>query len=70
MENKEIRKLHRSNKNKVIAGICGGVGEYFNVDPTIVRVAWLLITLFTGVFPGLIAYVLAIGIIPRDANTN
>ncbi|MHB1330834.1 MAG: PspC domain-containing protein [Minisyncoccota bacterium] len=62
----EIKKLHRSKDNKVIAGICGGVGEYFNVDPTIVRVSWLLITLFTGVFPGLIAYVLAIGIIPAQ----
>ena len=60
----EIKKLHRSKQDRVIAGICGGMGEYFNIDPTIVRVAWLLATIFTGVFPGLLAYIICIGIIP------
>jgi phage shock protein C len=60
----EIKKLHRSKENRAIAGVCGGLGEYFSVDPTLVRVIWLVLTLFSGIFPGLIAYIICIGIIP------
>lgn len=61
----EPRKLYRSDTNRIFAGICGGLGEYFNVDPVPIRVVWLLIVIFTGFFPGILAYVLAIFIIPR-----
>lgn len=59
-----MRLLYRSNTNRVFAGICGGLGEYANVDPVIFRLGWLLITIFTGVIPGIIAYILAIFVIP------
>ena len=36
------RKLYRSRKNNMISGVCGGVGEYFNIDPNIVRILWVL----------------------------
>lgn len=60
----EVKKLYRSKSNRVLAGVCGGLAEYFNVDATLVRVLWLVFTLFSGVFPGLIAYIISIGIIP------
>ena len=48
-------KILRLSKDKKIAGVCGGVAEYFKIDPTWVRIAWLLITLMWGA--GLIAYI-------------
>lgn len=59
------KRLFRSNSNKVIAGVCGGLGDYFEVDPVILRLAWLLITVFTGLVPGLVSYFLAVLVIPR-----
>ncbi len=58
------KKLYRSETNKMLAGICGGLAEYFSVDATAIRLAWLLIVIFTGVFPGVIAYILALFIVP------
>lgn len=58
------KKLYRSYDNKMIAGVCGGIGEYFNVDPTIIRLAWVLLSLPMAIFGGIIAYVLAALIIP------
>lgn len=64
----KYKKLYRSRKDKVIAGVFGGLGEYFNVDPTILRVAWVFITTFTGFVPGVIVYILAGFIIPDKNN--
>jgi phage shock protein C len=58
------KRLYRSKDNKVFAGICGGVGEYFEIDPVAVRLLWLLIVIFTGVVPGMLAYIIAIYVIP------
>lgn len=60
-----MKKLYRSDTNKIFAGIIGGIGEYFNVDPSILRVAWLVMVIFTGIFPGLLIYILAIFIVPK-----
>jgi len=57
------KRLYRSKQNKVIAGICGGIAEYFSLDPTIVRVIWVLITLLGGT--GILAYLICIFIIPE-----
>ncbi len=59
------KRLYRSNKNKVFAGICGGLGEYFDIDPVLLRLFWLLVVIFTGVVPGLAAYIIAIFVIPK-----
>lgn len=64
------KKLYRSEKDKVLAGICGGLGEYLNVDPTVLRVVWLLIVIFSGIFPGVIAYIIAIFIIPPEPTLH
>lgn len=62
------KKLYRSEKNRMIAGVCGGIGEYFNVDPTIIRLAWVLISLPMAIFGGIIAYIVAALIIPTRGN--
>ena len=56
------KRLYRSKSNKVIAGVCGGIGEYFNVDPVIVRLLWVLLVLGYGF--GILAYLIAWLIIP------
>ena len=58
------KRLFRSKKNRMIAGVCGGIGEYFDVDPTLIRLLWALITLFT-IGTGIIAYIIAWIIIPE-----
>jgi phage shock protein C len=60
------RRLYRSQTNKVIAGVCGGLGEYFNVDTTVVRLVWIILTLLGGA--GIIAYILAYLIVPLKPN--
>lgn len=60
------KKLYRSNKDRIIAGVFGGLGDYFNVDPNILRLSWVLITVFSGFIPGIIAYILAVVIIPLN----
>jgi len=60
----QSKKLYRSKKNKMLAGICGGLGEYFDIDPTLIRVVWLLVVIFTGIFPGVVAYIIGIFVIP------
>ena len=57
-------KLYRSDENKMLAGVCGGIAEYFGVDPTLIRLAWVVFSLLGG--SGLLAYILAAIIIPRD----
>ena len=50
----------------MLEGVCGGIAEYFNVDPTIIRLAYVLLSVFTAAFPGIIVYILAMIIIPSD----
>jgi phage shock protein C len=59
------KRLFRSRSNQVLAGVLGGLGEYFSVDPTLLRLGWVVITVFSGFILGLLAYVLAILIVPQ-----
>ena len=59
------RKLIKSN-NKLLCGVCGGIAEYINVDPTVVRLLTASFTLLSGVFFGLFVYMLAAIIIPNE----
>lgn len=58
------RQLHRSRTNRVLAGVCGGIAEYYGSDPTAVRLAALLIGLFTGIVPMVVAYIVAAIVVP------
>lgn len=57
------KKLYRSTENKVIAGVCGGIADYFDIDPTLVRLAWVLFCVLGG--SGVLAYIIAALIIPE-----
>ena len=56
------KRLYKSNTNKVIDGVCGGIGEYFNIDPTLVRLAWVVFCALGG--SGLLAYIIMAIIMP------
>ena len=58
------KKLYKSNQNKMIDGVCGGIAEYFGTDPTVVRLIWALFSLMGG--SGILAYIIAAIIIPRS----
>ncbi len=62
-----MKKITRSQDERIIAGVCGGFAEYFGIDVTIVRLIWILITVFGGI--GILAYILSIIIIP-DGDKN
>ena len=59
------KMLYKSNEDRIIWGVLGGVGEYFNLDPLLFRVIFLIITIFTAVLPGVIAYILLAILIPE-----
>jgi len=61
----EPKRLYKSSDNKIFAGVFGGLGEYFNVDPVILRVVWVLVVIFTAFVPGVLTYILAVIIIPK-----
>jgi phage shock protein C len=58
------RKLKRSNKDKMLGGVCGGLGEYLNIDPTIVRLIFIILALAGG--PGILIYIILWLIMPLD----
>ena len=58
------KRVYRTRKpDKIIGGVCGGIGEYFNVDPTFIRLLWVLFTFAYG--SGVLAYIIAWIIIPE-----
>lgn len=59
------RPLRRTLANRQIAGVCGGLGDYFGIDPTAVRVAYVLISIFSAAFPGILIYLLLWFLIPE-----
>jgi phage shock protein C len=58
------RRLTRSAKHKMIAGVCGGLAEYFVLDPTLVRVAYVIISIISAAFPGILAYIILMFVMP------
>lgn len=60
-----MKQLYLSQTDKKVSGVCGGIADYFGIDSTVVRLAWILLTVVTGIFPGVIAYLIAAVIIPK-----
>ena len=58
------KRLTRSSRYKMIAGVCGGLAEYFEMDPTIVRVVYVLISIVSVAFPGILAYIILMFVMP------
>lgn len=61
-----MEKRLTKSSNKMLAGVCGGIGEFFGIDPTLVRVAYAVLTVFTVAFPGILLYLLLCLIIPNQ----
>ena len=56
------KKLYRNTENKMLAGVCSGIADYFDIDPTLVRLGWVVFSLLGG--SGLLAYIIAAIIMP------
>jgi phage shock protein C len=65
-----MKRLYRSEKDRMIAGVCGGMGEYFNIDSTLIRVIWVLATILTVFFPLTLAYLILALIIPKEGEAT
>ncbi|MDR1407239.1 MAG: PspC domain-containing protein [Tannerella sp.] len=61
------KRLYRSNEDKMIAGVCGGIADYFELDPTLVRVGYILLSVFTF-FSGVLGYLVLWIVIPQKKN--
>ncbi len=64
----DYRKLYRSQHDRMIGGVCGGLGEYLQVDPTLIRILFVVAALAGG--PGLLAYLLMLVIVPLEPSTD
>ena len=58
------KRLFKSNRNRMVNGVCGGIAEYFDIDPTLVRLGWVLFCALGG--SGILAYIIAAIVIPRS----
>ena len=63
-----MKRLYKSTANKKIAGVCGGIAEYFDIDPSLVRIGWVLLCFAVGT--GILAYIVAAVILPTDTEVN
>ncbi|MBE5877741.1 MAG: PspC domain-containing protein [Lachnospiraceae bacterium] len=61
--NNETKRLYKSQTNRKLCGVCGGIGEYLNLDPTVIRLLWILFTFCGGC--GLLAYIIAAIVMPE-----
>lgn len=64
--NKDIKRLYQSARDRKLAGVCGGIAAYFNIDSTVVRLTWVVFTILTGIIPGIVAYIIAAMIMPEE----
>ncbi|MFV0315257.1 MAG: PspC domain-containing protein [Anaerotignum sp.] len=62
------KKLYRSNTDVKISGVCGGIAQYFDIDSTLIRLIWILLSVFTGFFIGLLVYLVCVFVIPVDTG--
>jgi phage shock protein C len=64
-----MKKLYRSS-NRILAGVCGGVAEYLDVDPTLIRVIYVALSMFTVGFPSLLLYIILMVLMPNYDQLN
>lgn len=66
----EIKRLYLSSDDKKLSGVCGGIAEYFNTDPTLIRLAYVAVTIVTGIVPGVLGYIIASAVIPEKPSAK
>lgn len=59
-----MKKFFRSS-NRIFAGVCGGIAEYFDLDPTLIRVVYVILSMFSAGFPGLLVYIILMILMPN-----
>lgn len=59
------KKLYLSTTDKKISGVCGGIAEYVELDSTLIRLIWVVITVSSGILPGIVGYIIAAVVIPK-----
>jgi phage shock protein C len=59
------RRLYRSRTQRMLGGVCGGFAEYLNADPTVVRIVYVVLSILSVAFPGIIAYLILLLVIPN-----
>lgn len=64
------KKLYRSTDDKIFAGVIGGIGEYFDIDSTILRLLYILIAVMTALFPAFIGYIIAVLVVPKRPEAH
>jgi phage shock protein PspC (stress-responsive transcriptional regulator) len=62
--------LYRKERGKILAGVCAGLGDYFNIDPTLIRLFVIFLSIFTLLFPVVLAYLIAVLIIPKNPKES
>ena len=62
------KRIYRSRSDKVIAGVCGGLAEYFGIDRVLIRIVWVVTVICAGT--GILAYIIAWILIPKEPETN
>lgn len=62
----DSRPLRRSRSNRMIAGVVGGLADHFGLDPTLARIIYVLVSIFSAAFPGILVYILLWILIPQD----
>jgi phage shock protein C len=65
-----MKKLYRDKENKMIGGVLSGMGNFIGIDPTLVRIVYVFLTLVTGFLPGIVLYILFLFIIPEKDGDN
>lgn len=63
------KKLYKSSSNRMLAGVCAGIAEYFNIDATIIRVAFALVSVLAASVPGVLIYIICAIIIPDEPDS-
>jgi phage shock protein C len=64
------KRLYKSSENKVVAGVIGGLGEYYDIDPTILRLGFIVLAIFTNLIPAVIGYIVAMLIVPKKPEIH
>lgn len=60
-----MKKLYKSKNDRILSGVLGGIGEFYDLDPTLIRLGYMVFVIMTAVVPGIIAYVIASIIVPE-----
>lgn len=64
------KKLYRSETDKVFTGLLGGLGEFFDIDPVLLRLGFMILVILTGFWPGVVVYIIAAIMVPVKSKIN